>query len=99
MKKLITLLFQRTACPVKPKPLPSRLQLRHFVPLLGFVLPTIVIGYGFVIPKSCIAGLNELSIGFATTILGAAVTYVAGIRSVLRDAQNLSAGGSGAEHS
>jgi hypothetical protein len=58
---------------------------RHLVPLIGFVVPTVLIGYGFVIPRSCIAGLNELTIGFATTILGACVTYVVGVRSALRE--------------
>jgi len=56
---------------------------RHFLPLVGFVVPTVVIGYGFVIPQSCIAGVNELTIGFATTILGACVTYVFGLRQAL----------------
>jgi hypothetical protein len=60
---------------------------RYYVPLVGFVVPTVVIGYGFVIPRSCIAGVNELTIGFATTILGACITYVAGIRTVLKDRQ------------
>ena len=54
--------------------------LRRWLPLIMFVVPTIVIGYGFVIPRSCIAGVNELTIGFATTILGACVTYVVGLR-------------------
>jgi hypothetical protein len=54
------------------------------LPLLGFVIPTLVIGYGFVIPRSCIAGFNELTIGFATTILGASVTYVLGVRRALQ---------------
>ncbi len=40
---------------------------RHYIPLVGFVVPTIVIGYGVVIPRSCIAGVNELTIGFAAT--------------------------------
>jgi hypothetical protein len=53
------------------------------VPLIGFVLPTVIVGYGFVIPRSCIAGVNELSVGFATTILGACITYVLGLRAVL----------------
>jgi hypothetical protein len=52
---------------------------------VGFVVPTIVIGYGVVIPRSCIAGINELTIGFTTTVLGACVTYVLGLRAVLRD--------------
>ncbi len=59
--------------------------LRHYVPLLAFVVPTVIIGYGFVIPCSCIAGVNQLSVGFATTILGACLSYTAGIRSALRD--------------
>jgi hypothetical protein len=58
---------------------------RHYVPLAGFVIPTIVIGYGIVIPRSCIAGVNELTIGFATTVIGACVTYVLGLRAVLRE--------------
>ena len=63
----------------------SRLELRHFAPLAGFVLPTVVIGYGVVIPRSCIAGLNELSFGFAATVAGACLTYWAGLRLVARD--------------
>lgn len=59
------------------------MRLRHFLPLLGFALPTLVIGYGFVIPRSCIAGINSLSIGFGTTILGACLAYFAGLRSAL----------------
>jgi ABC-type Fe3+ transport system permease subunit len=59
------------------------MKVRHVVPLLGFVLPTVVIGYGFVIPRSCIAGVNELTIGFATTIVGACITYLFGVRAAL----------------
>lgn len=61
------------------------MKLRHWIPLLGFVLPTVVIGYGFVIPRSCIAGVNELTIGFATTVAGASLTYWIGVRAVLRE--------------
>jgi hypothetical protein len=57
--------------------------LRHYLPLVSFVLPTVVIGYGFVIPRSCIAGVNELSLGFAMTVVGACVTYVLGVRRAL----------------
>ena len=63
------------------------LRLRHFAPLAGFVLPTVVIGYGFVIPRSCIAGLNELTVGFAATVAGACLTYWAGLRLVARDGE------------
>jgi SAM-dependent methyltransferase len=59
------------------------IKVRPYIPLLGFVVPTVIIGYGFVIPRSCIAGVNELTVGFGTTILGAVFTYVAGQRAVL----------------
>jgi len=61
------------------------MRLRHFYPLLGYVVPTVVIGYGVVIPRSCIAGINDLTIGFASAIVGACVTYVLGVRSILRE--------------
>lgn len=63
----------------------ARLSLRHFVPLAGFVVPTVVIGYGVVIPGSCIAGVNELTVGFASAIAGACVSYWMGLRSLVRD--------------
>ena len=56
---------------------------RHFIPLILFVVPTVVIGYGFVIPGSCIGGVNEHTIGFAATIAGACATYVAGLKLAL----------------
>jgi len=58
---------------------------RYWTPLLGFVVSTVVIGYGFVFPRNGLASVNELTVGFATTILSACVTYVLGIRLVLRD--------------
>ena len=58
---------------------------RQLLPLVGFVVPTAVIGYGVVIPRSCIAGINDLTVGFASTIVGACVTYVLGLRAALRD--------------
>ena len=57
----------------------------YWTPLLGFVVSTVVIGYGFVFPRNGLASVNELTVGFATTILSASVTYVLGIRLVLRD--------------
>jgi hypothetical protein len=57
----------------------------YFCPLLGFVVPTILIEFGLVIPKSCIAGINDLTIGFAVTIASACITYWMGLRAVLRD--------------
>ena len=65
-------LFTRKACPVPTRPSRKRpFTFKHAAPLLGFVPPTVVVGYGFVIPRSCIAGVNELTIGFATTIASA----------------------------
>jgi hypothetical protein len=61
------------------------MKFRYLVPLVSFVLPTVVIGYGVVIPRSCIAGINSLTVGFATSIIGASITYVLGVRAVLRD--------------
>jgi hypothetical protein len=58
---------------------------RYFLPLLGFVLPTVAIGFGIVIPRSCIAGVNQLTIGFASSILGACLAYWAGVRVVYRE--------------
>jgi hypothetical protein len=61
------------------------MKLRYLVPLIMFVVPTIVTGYGFVIPNSPIAGLDELTVGFGTTVLGACLTYLAGIQMVMKD--------------
>ncbi len=61
------------------------MKLRHLLPLATYVVPTVVIGYGVVIPRSCIAGINDLTLGFAVSIVGACVTYIIGLRTVLRD--------------
>jgi ABC-type Fe3+ transport system permease subunit len=58
---------------------------RYFTPLIGFVVPTLLIGFGFVIPRSPIAGVNDLTIGFALTVAGACATYFFGIRAVVRE--------------
>jgi hypothetical protein len=61
------------------------MKLSYLYPLFGFVAPTMIIGYGFVIPKSCIAGVNDLTIGFTVTIISACITYWIGLRNALRD--------------
>jgi hypothetical protein len=38
------------------------MKLRYLVPLVTFVVPTVVIGYGVVIPNSPIAGFNPLTV-------------------------------------
>ena len=76
------------SCPVPRASCPAALRrlrlLRLSMPLVLFAVPTVVIGYGFVIPKSCIAGWNALSFGFGTTVLGACMTYAAGVRAALK---------------
>jgi len=54
------------------------------MPLVGFVVPTVIIGYGIMIPRSCIAGVNDLTIGFGATIVAACLTYVLGLRAVAK---------------
>jgi len=58
-------------------------RLSHFYPLLAFLIPTALIGYGVVIPRSPIAGLNQYTIGFGSALLGAAIAYWQGIRIAL----------------
>ena len=73
---------------VQPAPVrsPDRrcMRLKHFYPLLGFLIPTIIIGYGFAIPRSPIAGINQFSIGFGSALVGATVAYWQGVRFALR---------------
>lgn len=51
-----------------------------YLPLALHLIPTLAIGYFIVIPRSCIAGINELTIGFAAANLGFALSYIGGIR-------------------
>jgi hypothetical protein len=82
-------LFAKTARTTPGSRSPSRpLRVRHIRPLLAFVVPNVIVGYGLVIPRSCIAGVNELTVGFAASIAGACITYMVGVRSALRDGAN-----------
>jgi hypothetical protein len=76
-------LFRRGSCPVTPSS-GRGFRAADLVPLLGFVLPTVAIGYGVVIPRSCIAGINALTLGFASSIAGACIAYVVGVRRALQ---------------
>jgi len=49
-----------------------------YVPLAAHVVPTLVIGFGFVIPCSPIQGVNTYSLGFLGAVLGFIPAYVAG---------------------
>jgi hypothetical protein len=77
--------FRRSSCPL-PTPRQSRACVRshHFLPLVGFLVPTAAIAYGIVLPRNGAAGVNELTLGFAATLLGAAATYVMGILVAVR---------------
>jgi hypothetical protein len=79
------MLFRRTSCPVPSADTCSRCaRPRHLAPLVGFLVPSVLIGYGIVLPRAGVSGLDELSLGFASTLLGATVTYLIGIKMALR---------------
>jgi hypothetical protein len=77
--------LRRTSCRL-PAPGQSRGCIRphQLFPLVGFLVPTIAIGYGIVLPRNGIAGVNELTVGFAATLLGAAITYIIGVAVAVR---------------
>ncbi len=50
-----------------------------YAPLAGHIVPTLVIGFGFVIPGSPIEGVNAYTVGFLTAVLGFILAYLAGI--------------------
>lgn len=52
----------------------------RYLPLVAHVVPTLVIGYGLIIPRSCISGWNELTVGFGVSVLSTCVAYVVGQR-------------------
>jgi hypothetical protein len=57
-----------------------RRHLMLYAPLALHVIPTLVIGFGFVLPESPIAGFNQYTLGFAAAVLGFIPSYVAGVR-------------------
>ena len=59
-------------------------KLRHYWPLIAFVVPSALIAYGVVLPRHGITGLNEISVGFAASLAGAALSYAMGIASISR---------------
>ncbi len=61
------------------------MKLHHFYPLAGHVIPTLAIGFGQIIPGSCIAGVNALTLGFAASVVSACIAYWLGVRVALRD--------------
>jgi hypothetical protein len=57
----------------------------YFYPLAGHVLVTLAIGFGQIIPGSCIDGLNVLTVGFAASVASTCLAYWLGVRAAARD--------------
>lgn len=55
-----------------------------YAPLIGHVVPTLVVAFGFVIPGSPIDGLNVYTIGFVSAVVGFVPAYIAGIAIAMR---------------
>jgi hypothetical protein len=55
-----------------------------YLPLVLHLIATLGIGYLIVIPQSCIAGVNELTIGFAAANLGFVLAFLGGVRLAQR---------------
>ncbi len=61
--------------------------LARYLPLVGHVVPTLVIGFGVVIPGSCIAGWNALTVGFGLSVAGTCLAHEMGLRVASRFAK------------
>ena len=58
---------------------------RYLMPLAAHIVATIAIGFGQVIPGSCIAGVNALTVGFGASMVSTCVAYWVGMRMVVQD--------------
>ncbi len=67
---------------------PLRKRALLYAPLALHIVPTLVIGYGFVLPHSPIAGANQYTIGFAFAVLGFIPSYIAGVRLARGNSSN-----------
>jgi len=47
--------------------------------LLSHIVPSVVIGFGFVIPGSCIEGINPYTLGYIACLAGFVPTFVFGV--------------------
>jgi hypothetical protein len=70
------------------RPAVTRGVVMRYLPLLGHVVPTVAIGFGWVIPRSCIAGWNPLTIGFGVSVVSTIVAYVLGQRATVSCARD-----------
>ncbi len=62
------------------------MRFRLYLPLLFHIVPTALIAYLWIIPNGPVAGINDHSIGFASSLLGTIAAYHAGIRLARRTA-------------
>ncbi len=67
-------------------PASAQLTLRDLYPLVGFVVPTLITGYGVLLPRHGLSGINEITVGFGSTVFGACLMYVVGLRAARRSA-------------
>lgn len=65
---------------------PRAMRWAAWLPLAAHVLPTLFIGFGIVIPGSCIEGLNQYTIGFLLAVAGFVPAYAAGLALGRREA-------------
>ena len=61
------------------------MKLHYFYPLAGHVIVTLALGFGQVIPGTCVSGLNALSVGFAASVAGTCLVYWLGVRIAVHD--------------
>jgi len=66
--------------------------MRDLLPLVGFAVPTLITAYGVVMPRHGITGVNELTLGFGSAVVGACATYIVGLRAALRRRADAAAG-------
>jgi len=65
------------------------MKLRYLMPLAAHIVATVAIGFGQVIPGSCIAGVNTLTVGFVASVVSTCVAYWVGLRMVAQDRQGV----------
>lgn len=62
------------------------MKIKYFFPLLFcYLIPTLIIGYGFVIPGTCVETTQSLSLGFLSGWISAVIAYAIGVFVVYKD--------------
>ena len=52
--------------------------------LASHIVPTLIIGFGYVIPGTCVDGMNPLMLGFISCVVGFVPTFVCGVIAAWR---------------